>query len=298
MLSKYSDIQSVFYNYFSLSLNNGKVSHAYLIESNGVSYAYDLAVDLAKFLVCDGIYDENICSLIDDNNYPGFLVVDSFGKEIKKEEILKIQKLFSLKSVDGKRMVYLIKDAALLNKHSSNSLLKFLEEPCEGIVAILLVENVNKVLDTISSRCQVVSLVKDDSFDFVNLVSFYYEDSMGSFDDFVAAEFNKFLNFYGSFEEKQTNVLVFDDVYYFSDKLKILLLFGLYFYFDVLNCLLGRDKKFYLPDNDVVLKVVDNNEINDIIYKIDVINKFLIDVNYNVNANLFVDNFVISLGGK
>ena len=34
------------------------------------------------------------------------------------------------------------------------------------------------------------------------------------------------------------------------------------------------------------------------IWSVDVINKFLIDVNYNVNANLFVDNFVISLGGK
>jgi len=298
MLKKYENIQSVFYNYFSLAVKNNKVSHAYLIETNGVSYGYDLAVDLAKFLVCDGVFDADICSCIDSGNYPGFMVIDGNGKEIKKEEILKIQKLFSLKSVDGKRLVYLINDASLLNKYSSNSLLKFLEEPCDGIVAILVVDNVNKVLDTISSRCQIVSLIREDLFDFAELFSVYYDESFGDFDSFVGDEFDKFLSFYGNFEEKQTNVLVCDDVYYFNDKLRSLLVFGLYFYFDVLNVLLGRDKKAYLPTNDLVNKVVDNNQIDDIIYKIDVINDFLVNVNYNVNANLFIDNFVISMGGN
>ena len=42
---------------------------------------------------------------------------------------------------------------------------------------------------------------------------------------------------------------------------------------------------------------VDKNEINDIIYKIEVINEFLYLIQFNVNMNLFIDNFVISMGG-
>ena len=34
------------------SINNNKISHAYLIETNGVSYGYDLAISLAKFFLC------------------------------------------------------------------------------------------------------------------------------------------------------------------------------------------------------------------------------------------------------
>ena len=87
MLNKYKDMQVIFYNYITTSFNNGKISHAYLIESNGVNYAFDLAVDLAKFFLCDGNYDEEICNLIDVGNYPGFRILgnvlaeDLFNKE-------------------------------------------------------------------------------------------------------------------------------------------------------------------------------------------------------------------------
>ena len=66
----------------------------------------------------------------------------------------------------------------------------------------------------------------------------------------------------------------------------------------MLNSMLERENDSYLPSLDFVSKVLDNNEINDIIKKIDVINQFLIDVKYNVNANLFMDNFIISMGGN
>ncbi len=42
-----------------------------------------------------------------------------------------------------------------------NSLLKFLEEPQEGVFAILTTKNVNKVLPTIQSRCQVIHLLPE-----------------------------------------------------------------------------------------------------------------------------------------
>ena len=70
MLDKYKDSQKVFYDYFMHSNSVGHISHAYMIESNGVSYAFNLALDLAKFFLCNGVYDEKICNLIDkDKKY-------------------------------------------------------------------------------------------------------------------------------------------------------------------------------------------------------------------------------------
>lgn len=297
MLERYKDTQSIFYNYITRSFMNNKISHAYLIETNGVSYANELAISLAKFLVCNNEYDDDICKLIDNNSYPGFKIIDSDG-EIKKEEILELQKMFSLRSVDNRRMVYLIKDTSKLNKHSNNSLLKFLEEPCDNIVAILMCDNVKKVMSTISSRCQIISLIKEEKFDYKTIFDVYYDESFGDYDSFVDKELTDYLDFYEKLEFKGTDILVFDNPYVFNNRIKSLLLFGLYLYFDMLNSMLERENDSYLPSLDFVSKVLDNNEINDIIKKIDVINQFLIDVKYNVNANLFMDNFIISMGGN
>lgn len=298
MLDKYMDIQSGFYNFINLSFANNKISHAYLIEKNGVCYADDLALDLAKFFLCDGVYDEKICSLVDSGSYSNFFVIDSL-KEIKKEEILDLKKNFSFKANDDKKMVYLIKDASLLNNSSANSLLKFLEEPEDGIIAILVADNVSKIIDTISSRCQIISLVNSENFDYKSIFSYYNcEENECSFDDFVEEQFNLFLSFYESFEKNKLSTLVKFDVYSLNDRMKFLLKFGLYFYFDILNIKLGRAVSLFLPKISFMSEVVDNNEIDDIIYKIDVINKFIRDSYYNVNMNLFMDNFIISMGGK
>ena len=60
-------------------------------------------------------------------------------------------------------MIYVIKEADKLNDSSGNTILKFLEEPEEDIIAILLTTNRYKIIETILSRCQIISL-KDDSY--------------------------------------------------------------------------------------------------------------------------------------
>ena len=73
-------------------------------------------------------------------------------------------------------------------------------------------------------------------------------------------------------------------------------MYGLYLYFDALNLKINRDNSYYVPDS-LVKDNIAKNEINDIINKIEVINDFLYLINFNVNMNLFIDNFVISIGG-
>ncbi|MBA62599.1 MAG: hypothetical protein CMJ76_09565 [Planctomycetaceae bacterium] len=63
----------------------------------------------------------------------------------------------NLKPISAKRKVVIINDADSLNDTSTANLLKTLEEPPPGAVIILLGTSLSQQLDTIISRCQVIS---------------------------------------------------------------------------------------------------------------------------------------------
>jgi DNA polymerase-3 subunit delta' len=64
----------------------------------------------------------------------------------------------ALKSYEGGYKVMIIWMADKMNTESSNKILKLLEEPPEKTVFILLTEEEDKILKTIYSRCQLLSL--------------------------------------------------------------------------------------------------------------------------------------------
>ena len=72
---------------------------------------------------------------------------------IKKEEIDNLVNYFKTKSLrDNGKRVYIICGFERLREDVSNKILKFLEEPEENIHAILITENIDKILSTIISR--------------------------------------------------------------------------------------------------------------------------------------------------
>lgn len=62
----------------------------------------------------------------------------------------------SLRPMAGHRRIALIDDADLMNEASANALLKTLEEPPENSLLILIASNLDSLLPTIRSRCQLV----------------------------------------------------------------------------------------------------------------------------------------------
>lgn len=50
--------------------------------------------------------------------------------------------------------------------------MKFLEEPEDNIIAILMTDNIHQLLDTIISRCQIISFAKNNK----NLEKNYLEN--------------------------------------------------------------------------------------------------------------------------
>ena len=79
-----------------------------------------------------------VCHQILNNEHLNVYVISSDSKVIKKEQIVGLQEEFSKTSnVSGPR-IYIIIDADKMNQNSQNSLLKFIEEPEEGIYGIFM----------------------------------------------------------------------------------------------------------------------------------------------------------------
>ena len=107
-------------------------------------------------------YNKKIEIEVEHNNYPDVKYIYPDGNNIKKEQLLSLEKEFSKKSMLDNKLIYVIDQAEKLNDSSANTILKFLEEPEEDIIAILVANNRYKVLDTILSRCQVITLINND----------------------------------------------------------------------------------------------------------------------------------------
>lgn len=75
---------------------------------------------------------------------------------INVEEAGKIVQKLSLKSYEGGYKIMLIWMADKMNIQAANKLLKLIEEPPEKTVFILITENEDQILQTISSRCQIL----------------------------------------------------------------------------------------------------------------------------------------------
>lgn len=152
--------QPIFYRVIERSFRQHRQSHAYLIVGDHVEQA---VLFLAQSLICqqDDLACEECsdCKRIANLNYADLIVFDGSKQSIKKEDIDYIQKEFSKSALEDLGKVYILKNVDHSSNVAMNSLLKFLEEPVEDVYAILTTSNLNKVLPTIQSRCQVIHLL-------------------------------------------------------------------------------------------------------------------------------------------
>lgn len=308
MLEDYKEKQPLVYNYVSKMLDQSKIFHAYLIETKNVNYGFDIALSLSKSFLCPNNYKNNnnsncsncsICLNIDKNNYPDIKIIENDTKIIKKEQLLELQKEFSVKPLYGKYLIYIIKNAELLNKSSANTILKFLEEPNPNIIAILITNNIYNCLDTIVSRCQILSLLPNDEID-NNIFNKLYENSDKniSFSEFINKEINNIFEIYEKIETEKTKVIALEDLSLIKEKMDVFFTIGMRIYIDILNYKLNRNIEYFSKYENKIKKINEFNEIDDIIRKIEIINDFQKKLNYNINKELFINNFIITFTGR
>ena len=308
MLNDFISDQAIAYKIFKNSIIKNKLSHAYLINTNGYHKGFDFAKAFAKYLLCPnnetGSHECSVCHLIDNNSYSEFKVIEADGLWIKKEQTDELQEMFSMKSLSG-RKVYIINGVENLNISASNSILKFLEEPEEGIVAILITDNIYKVLGTIVSRCQVVNLnnvqVKSDDM-LLNVGNQLYNDS-DKISEFVndSESINRIghvIDFIEYLYSNKLDTLVYINKYwndFFKGKDDYLFAFNIMimFYSDVINYKMGNDIVLSeFKSNIEKFSELDYNIINKILNLIMEVRE---DLYSNVNLNLLMDKFIIKM---
>ena len=147
------------------TLKTNKLSHAYLVVGEDSLYCDEFILSFVKAIFClenknkefYSCEDCKNCNSINHGNYVDFYKLSS-ETSIKKDEIQTLKSDLSVKSFYGKK-IYWIKDIEKMTEQAANSLLKFLEEPEDDIIAILSCKNISAVLPTIISRCQQIKLI-------------------------------------------------------------------------------------------------------------------------------------------
>ena len=272
--------------------HENKISHAYLIETNNLEKCYLDLLEVIKQIFCQNEYNKecnkcNICNLVNQNYLPSLVVISPDGMNIKKEQIVELKKKFSTVPIYTKENIYVIKNAEKLNGASANTMLKFLEEPEQNILGFFITNNANNVISTIRSRCEVIKVLYDiRELDINNITNDINKDK---FD--VAIEY-----LFKIEVEKKLGIMYNRDVVLnkFSEREDIKTVFKIIFiiYEELLKKVMGLDNKFDFEKINE-LSSLDKDKV---LRRINLVTKFIDDIDSNVNVELLLDKFVIELG--
>ncbi len=156
MLIGFNQIKSTLLN----SYQTQKLHHAILLHGKkGIGKA-SFAAEIAKEILGKSVL------------YPDLLLIEKEAekKEITVDKIRKIADFSNQTSAISADKFILIDSACELNKSASNALLKILEEPRPNNFLILISHNLNRVLPTIRSRCQIVKIPDLSLRDFTEIL--------------------------------------------------------------------------------------------------------------------------------
>ena len=148
-----------------------QVRHAYLFTGPDHIGKALLAQQFAQTLLCTGGADPSVTPLVPCNsclacrkvlhgNHPDMHVIrkPSDKQFILIEQVRALQSDSARKTLEGRRNVFIIENAAEMNIQAANCLLKTLEEPEPDVVLLLTVSDPGLLLPTILSRVQQISM--------------------------------------------------------------------------------------------------------------------------------------------
>lgn len=262
-------------------IKKDRINHAYLIETN-----YEDKIILAEELIKLILSYNGKVSIEEMKLNNDLLIIESDTNTIKTEEIENLKEQFITKSINGNPRIYVINGAEKLNEYASNKLLKFLEEPEEDIIAILLTENKSNLLETIISRCQVLRFFISKKIS-EKLDEKYIEEL---FNFVMNIENNKIeaIAFQNSYDVKK-----FSDRKYFLEFLNNIL----YIYDDVISYKINNNIDYFSNYNEKIIEISDNNTIDDLKKKINAINICINRLKYNPNTKLLIDKLILLMNG-
>ena len=142
-------------------IHKGHISHFYLISGPKGAGKHTLAKLLASAILCQGTHKPcgacGPCRKLSSGNHPDFITVeDPEHKNVAVKIVRQIREDVFIKPNESAYKIYLFPQE--LGIEGQNALLKILEEPPAHGVFILLIDNPEKMLTTVRSRCTELKL--------------------------------------------------------------------------------------------------------------------------------------------
>lgn len=273
--------------------HENKISHVYLVETNNVELCLEDLKKIVKQIFCVGKYQENctkcnICNLIDQNYLPSLAIIEPDGSTIKKEQILELKRNFSTVPIYTKDNIYIIKNAEAMTQSSANTMLKFLEEPEEHIMGFFITSNLNNVIPTIRSRCEVIKAMYD-----------VHELNIDSvFDDSNSEFLNIAMTYLEKLEVEKKDSIMYNRSILLGkisarEDIKKLFQIILIIYEEFLKNSLNLPSKYQKFAKNNFLSSYNSKAL---LKRVNLVAQFLEDISSNVNLELLLDKFVIDLG--
>ena len=170
-----------------------------------------------------------------------------------------------------------IKNAEKLNSSSANAMLKFVEEPTEGILGFFITNNKDVIIPTIKSRCQIIVVTYENNnlLEKLNITSDELESYKQLIKDYLKKiKTNEFINNKDFILSK------------YKERSEIDIMFKIMFevYYNIFLKSLNK------PYNEELI------EIDKIGYqREEICFKLIQELSYNVNMELLLDKFVIEM---
>lgn len=265
-------------NFLVKKYNENRLSHIFLVETDDKERALEDVVNFVKVINCPTKYTDNcskcnLCHLISTNTLPSLSIIYPDGQAIKKVQMEELKLLFSHKPYIAKYNVYIINDAEKFNSSSANTMLKFIEEPEQNTIGFLITNNKENVISTIKSRCEYVKVFYKTNVD--------NKWNSGLVDIAVQYIYDTEIN-------KTKSIVINNEIIHKKlDKSQLMEMFHimLHFYLDLMNKKIKYEK----------LVRLENISMSTIIKRIQLINDIVDKLNYNVNINLLLDYYILSL---
>lgn len=142
---------------------NGSLHHALILSGLQGIGKKDFSIDLAKYILCQNKKRHEACGvcqscqLFNAESHPDFhqiLSEKQIGVDLIRDAI---QKLIGTAQLAGNKALIIFK-ADTMTEASANALLKTLEEPTSNTYLILVCDKPERLLPTILSRCEKITL--------------------------------------------------------------------------------------------------------------------------------------------
>ncbi|MFA5982811.1 MAG: DNA polymerase III subunit delta' [Methylococcaceae bacterium] len=164
-------------------LQQQRVPQALLIHGQKGLGKHYLAQQFAQALLCSQLQHDGLacgacrsCQLFQSETHPDLIQVEpeETGKPISVAQIRQLIGQLSLKPQYDSFRVIIVAPAEQMNKAAANAFLKYLEEPTERTILILITDKLAKLPATVISRCQklfIATPLADVSLDWLKLQS-------------------------------------------------------------------------------------------------------------------------------